>query len=203
MFEEIGVKQDQQSGCYSARFAPHMDCLKWVIRDSYLPHGSHGLKSVTKSKLGYNPKELDPELMVEYAAKKPKELASYSVSDAVSTFYLYQKYIHPFIFSLCTIIPMEPDDVLRKGSGTLCEALLMTQAFKGNIIMPNKYTQKKNNFYKGHLIEDETYVGGHVEALAEGVYRNDLKLNFRLDKEWIQSVTHPFISTRLALFSLN
>jgi hypothetical protein len=27
------------------------------------------------------------------------------------------KYVHPFIFSLCTIIPMNPDDVLRKGSG--------------------------------------------------------------------------------------
>ena len=48
------------------------------------------------------------------------------------------KYVHPFIFALCTIIPMEPDEVLRKGSGTLCEALLMVQAFHGNIIFPNK-----------------------------------------------------------------
>ncbi len=48
------------------------------------------------------------------------------------------KYVHPFIFALCTIIPMEPDEVLRKGSGTLCEALLMVQAFHGNIVFPNK-----------------------------------------------------------------
>ena len=34
------------------------------------------------------------------------------------------RYVHPFIFSLCNIIPMTPDDVLRKGSGTLCEVLL-------------------------------------------------------------------------------
>jgi DNA polymerase epsilon subunit 1 len=65
-------------------------------------------------------------------------LANYSVSDAVATYYLYMKYVHPFIFALCTIIPMEPDEVLRKGSGTLCEALLMVQAFHGNIIFPNK-----------------------------------------------------------------
>ena len=39
-------------------------------------------------------------------------------------------YIHPFIFSLATVIPMPPDEVLRKGSGTLCEGLLMVQAFK-------------------------------------------------------------------------
>jgi hypothetical protein len=42
----------------------------------------------------------------------------------------YMTYIHPFIFSLSTIIPMPPDEVLRKGSGTLCEMLLMVQAYK-------------------------------------------------------------------------
>ena len=31
--------------------------------------------------------------------------------------------------------------VLRKGSGTLCEALLMVQAFHANIIYPNKQEQ--------------------------------------------------------------
>lgn len=40
-----------------------------------------------------------------------QELANYSVSDAVATYYLYMKYVHPFIFALCTIIPMEPDEV--------------------------------------------------------------------------------------------
>lgn len=54
-------------------------------------------------------------------------MASYSVSDAVATYYLYMTYVHPFIFSLATIIPMPPDEVLRKGSGTLCEMLLMVQ----------------------------------------------------------------------------
>lgn len=33
------------------------------------------------------------------------------MSDAVATYYLYMKYVHPFIFALCTIIPMEPDEV--------------------------------------------------------------------------------------------
>ena len=72
------------------------------------------------------------------ACEDPQGLSNYSVSDAVATYYLYMKYVHPFIFALCTIIPMEPDEVLRKGSGTLCEALLMVQAFHGNIIFPNK-----------------------------------------------------------------
>lgn len=39
---------------------------RWVKRDSYLPQGSHGLKAVTVAKLGYNPIELDPELMTPW-----------------------------------------------------------------------------------------------------------------------------------------
>jgi len=64
--------------------------------------------------------------------EQPQTLAQYSVSDAVATYYLYMKYVHPFIFSLCNIIPLCPDEVLRKGSGTLCETLLMVRRFKSN-----------------------------------------------------------------------
>ena len=49
------------------------------------------------------------------ASEQPQELSNYSVSDAVATYYLYMKYVHPFCYALCTIIPMEPDEVLRKG----------------------------------------------------------------------------------------
>jgi DNA polymerase epsilon subunit 1 len=49
--------------------------------------------------------------MLDMAKNQPQVLANYSVSDAVSTYYLYQKYVHPFIFALCTIIPLGPDDV--------------------------------------------------------------------------------------------
>lgn len=62
--------------------------------------------------------EVDPEDMVRYASERPTEMAAYSVSDAVATYYLYQTYVHMFVFSLCTIIPMGPDDVLRKASET-------------------------------------------------------------------------------------
>ena len=32
----------------------------------------------------------------------------------------------------------------------------------------------------GHLLDSETYVGGHVEALESGVFRSDLPLRFRM-----------------------
>ena len=80
-------------------------------RDSYLPVGSQNLKAVAKAKLCYDPVELDPEEMCRLASEQPQVLSNYSVSDAVATYYLYMKYVHPFIFALCTIIPMEPDEV--------------------------------------------------------------------------------------------
>lgn len=96
---------------------------------------------MTKTKLGYNPIEVDPEDMVRFAAEEPQTMAAYSVSDAVATYYLYMQYIHPFIFSLSTVIPMPPDEVLRKGSGTLCEMLLMVQAFKVRESSPLKFAR--------------------------------------------------------------
>lgn len=180
MFEEIGFAPDSD-GEYKSSYCSHMDCFRWVKRDSYLPQGSQGLKAVTQAKLGYNPIELDPELMTPYAFEKPQQLSEYSVSDAVATYYLYMKYVHPFIFSLCTIIPLNPDETLRKGTGTLCEMLLMVQAYDGNIMLPNKYTDPIERFYDGHLLESETYVGGHVESLEAGVFRSDIPSDFKVD----------------------
>ena len=58
--------------------------------------------------------EIDPEDMLQKAHDEPSVMASYSVSDAVATYYLYTTYVHNFIFSLSTIIPMVSEDVLRK-----------------------------------------------------------------------------------------
>lgn len=135
---------------------------------------------MTKYKLGYDPVEVDPEDMVRFAQEKPVHMATYSVSDAVATYYLYELYVHLFIFSLCTIIPMGPEDVLRKGSGTLCETLLVTQACNKDIICPNKQVDPAAKFHDGHLLESETYIGGKVECLESGVFRSDIEYEFNL-----------------------
>ncbi|GJT52945.1 DNA polymerase epsilon catalytic subunit, partial [Tanacetum coccineum] len=179
--QELGFQCDTIQGECRAKFACHLDCFAWVKRDSYLPQGSHGLKAVTKAKLGYDPLEVNPEDMVRFAMEKPQTMASYLVSDAVSTYYMYMTYVHPFIFSLATIIPMPPDEVLRKGSGTLCEMLLMVQAYTANVICPNKHQAEPEKFHNGHLLESETYIGGHVECLETCVYRSDLPTSFKLD----------------------
>ncbi|CAF4476522.1 unnamed protein product, partial [Rotaria sp. Silwood2] len=100
--------------CYLSRPCVYMDCIKWIKHDNYLPVGSHRPKAVTKAKLRYNPIEIDPEDICRLAVEQPQTLSNYSVSDAVATYYLYMKYVHTFIFSLGTIIPMRSDEVLRK-----------------------------------------------------------------------------------------
>ncbi|XP_060536886.1 DNA polymerase epsilon catalytic subunit 1 [Cylas formicarius] len=180
MKKEIGFSRNRE-GVFCSRPAMHMDCLCWVKRDSYLPVGAQNLKAVAKAKLRYDPVELDPEEMCPLAVSDPQVLSNYSVSDAVATYYLYMQYVHPFIFALCTIIPCEPDEVLRKGSGTLCEALLMVEAFHANIIFPNKEETILNKLtHDGHVLQQETYVGGHVEALESGVFRADIPYRFRI-----------------------
>ncbi|KAJ3500777.1 hypothetical protein NLJ89_g9640 [Agrocybe chaxingu] len=187
MFLETGFTKDSEDE-YKSRCCVHMDCFRWVKRDSYLPQGSQGLKAVTTAKLGYNPIELDPELMTPYAMEQPQVLAQYSVSDAVATYYLYMKYVHPFIFSLCNIIPLKPDEVLRKGTGTLCETLLMVEAYRAHIIMPNRHEETHGNMYNGHLLASETYVGGHVEALEAGVFRSDIPTDFKIVPSAVQQL---------------
>ncbi|KAJ2357938.1 DNA polymerase epsilon catalytic subunit [Coemansia sp. RSA 2618] len=187
MSAEIGWYRDENDE-YKSRTCVHMDCFRWVKRDSYLPVGSQGLKAVTTAKLGYNPMEIDPEDMTRFAAEQPQTLAQYSVSDAVATYYLYMKYVHPFIFSLCNIIPLNPDEVLRKGSGTLCETLLMVEAFNANVAIPNKHADPHERIWDGHLVETETYVGGHVEALEAGVFRSDINMHFRVDPAGAQQL---------------
>jgi len=180
MEKEIGFGKNRE-GIFVSRPAAHMDAYCWVKRDSYLPVGAQGLKAAAKAKLRYDPVEMDMEDMCRMANEQPQDLANYSVSDAVATYYLYMKYVHPFCYALCTIIPMEPDEVLRKGSGTLCEALLCVEAFNANIVFPNKQESELNKMTEdGHVLESETYVGGHVEAIESGVFRADIPCRFRL-----------------------
>ena len=42
--------------------------------------------------------EILPEEMMAAASQRPHELARYSASDAVCTYFLYMNYVHPFLF---------------------------------------------------------------------------------------------------------
>ena len=96
--------------------------------------------------------------------------------------------IHDFIFALFSIIPNNPDEVLRAGSNTLCEDLLMTQAFKKHIIFSSKQISEFENFHNSNLIYTETYSGEHAKCLNVGIIRDDIKTQFSLDPNIYQEL---------------
>jgi len=60
----------------------------------------------------------------------------------------------------------------------------MVEAFHARIIFPNKQESELNKMTSdGHVLDQETYVGGHVEALESGVFRADIPCRFRLVNE--------------------
>lgn len=173
---------------YESPFIMHLDCYKWVKRDSYLPMNNQGLKDAARIKLGYFPDEIDPEDMVRFAKEDPQRLASYSVSDAVATYYLYIKYVHPHVFSISSIIPLPTVQILCRGSGTLCEALLFSESIGYNLLVPPKKRLGGLEFYNGHIVENLTYIGGHVESLRAGIFRADFDHNFNISGEAIDLI---------------
>ncbi|ELA42787.1 uncharacterized protein VICG_00102 [Vittaforma corneae ATCC 50505] len=186
LFNSIQFKEVNEY--FDCPFIIHLDCYKWVKRDSYLPMNNQGLKDVARIKLGYFPDEIDPEDMFRLASEDPQRLASYSVSDAVATYYLYLKYVHSHIFSVCSLIPLPPVQVLCKGAGTLCESLLLAESVSYKILVPLKKRTDGLEYYKGRLIENLTYVGGHVESLRAGIYRSDFYQEFNIDDQVVELI---------------
>lgn len=59
----------------------------------------------------------------------------------------------------------------------------MVEAFHNNIIFPNKQISEEHTITAdGHLLDSETYIGGHVEALESGVFKADIPCRFNLEK---------------------
>lgn len=64
----------------------------------------------------------------------------------------------------------------------------MAEAYARNIIFPNKQIEDFQKFYRGHLLESQTYTGGKVECLRSGIYRADFKTDFTLSPKAFQSL---------------
>ena len=55
----------------------------------------------------------------------------------------------------------------------------MVEAFHANVIYPNKQeTPLRAWTDDNHLLDSETYVGGHVEALESGIFRANLPYRY-------------------------
>ncbi|CRK41237.1 hypothetical protein BN1708_016869, partial [Verticillium longisporum] len=52
----------------------------------------------------------------------------------------------------------------------------------------------KEAFWDGHLLDSETYVGGHVESIEAGVFRADIPVNFAVDPTAVDELLHDLDS---------
>jgi len=66
--------------------------------------------------------------------------------------------------------------------------LSQVEAYRGNVIMPNRHEELHGTMFEGHLVASETYVGGHVEALEAGVFRSDIPSSFKIVPSAVQQV---------------
>lgn len=72
----------------------------------------------------------------------------------------------------------------------------MVEAFHANIVFPNKQETELNKLTRdGHVLHQETYVGGHVEALESGVFRADIPCRFRLVPEAVDRLVEQLPRT--------
>lgn len=58
--------------------------------------------------------------------------------------------------------------------------------------MPNRHAESHGTMFEGHLLESETYVGGHVEALEAGIFRSDIETDFKIIPTACQKVKSTF-----------
>ena len=75
------------------------------------------------------------------------------------------------------------------------------QAFKANVICPNKHQADLEKFYNNRLLESETYIGGHVECLETGVFRSDLPTKFQLEPSAYEVTHYSFYGVGFILWS--
>ena len=66
--------------------------------------------------------------------------------------------------------------------------MVFVRSYRDSIVMPNKHKQVHTKLHEGHLLDTETYVGGHVEALESGVFRNDIPCRFRIVPDAMQKL---------------
>ncbi|KAL1544573.1 DNA-directed DNA polymerase [Salvia divinorum] len=145
MNEELGFRIDKHKGECHAKFACHLDCFAWVKRDSHQPKRKQGLKSVANVLLGFDPVQDIAKDVVCFARHSPHRMTSYYVSNVVSTYYLYMTHLS-------------------------LKDLLIIQAYRANVIYPNKQQSDPEIFHPSQLLLSKPYIGGNVECLENSFY---------------------------------
>ncbi|MEO2116793.1 MAG: DNA polymerase domain-containing protein [Methanocaldococcus sp.] len=131
------------------------------------------LEDVVYNLFGIEKLKIPHTKIVEYWANNDEILIEYSLQDAKYT-YKVGNYFFPLEVMFSRIVNQTPFEITRMSSGQMVEYLLMKNAFKENMVVPNKPDEEE---YKRRLLT--TYEGGYVKEPEKGMYEDIISMDFR------------------------
>jgi DNA polymerase I len=171
--EEIKSERRGMDTGVKVKGRPHVD-LYPVCRQAFnLPR--YQLEDVYAHLSGHEKPDIDTGRMKDYweSDEKFKELAEYSLSDAVSTLEIAQAVL-PLQYELCRVIREPIYENSRMSSSQRVERLLMNWAFEKNILVPNRPSDEES----GERYQ-EPFEGAYVVEPLKGIHDNIVLFDFR------------------------
>ena len=171
--EEIKSERRGMDTGVKVKGRPHVDLYPVCRQVFNLPR--YQLEDVYVRVFGKEKLDIDTGRMREYweDEHKFKELAEYSLSDAVSTLGIASAVL-PLQYELCRVIREPIYENSRMSSSQRVERLLMNWAFEKNILVPNRPSDEESN---GRY--QEPYEGAYVLEPIKGIHDNIVLFDFR------------------------
>ncbi|ACX71955.1 DNA-directed DNA polymerase [Methanocaldococcus vulcanius M7] len=169
--EELKIKR---GGMEFRSYIPgrvHIDL--YPISRRLLKLTKYTLEDVVYNLFGIEKLKIPHTKIVDYWANNDKILIEYSLQDAKYT-HKIGKYFFPLEVMFSRIVNQTPFEITRMSSGQMVEYLLMKNAFKENMIVPNKPDEKE---YRKRLLT--SYEGGYVKEPEKGMFEDIISMDFR------------------------
>ncbi len=169
--EEVKIKR---GGMEYRSYIPgrvHIDL--YPISRRLLKLTKYTLEDVVYNLFGIKKLKISHKDIANYWINNDKTLIEYSLQDAKYT-YKVGNYFFPLEVMFSRIVNQTPFEITRMTSGQMVEYLLMKNAFKENMIVPNKPDDEE---YKRRLLT--TYEGGYVKEPEKGIFEDIILMDFR------------------------
>ena len=169
--EELKIKR---GGMEYRSYIPgrvHIDL--YPISRRLLKLTKYTLEDVVYNLFGIEKLKIPHTKIVEYWANNDEILIEYSLQDAKYT-YKIGNYFFPLEVMFSRIVNQTLFEITRMTSGQMVEYLLMKNAFKENMIVPNKPDEEE---YRRRV--STTYEGGYVKEPEKGMFEDIISMDFR------------------------
>ena len=169
--EELKIKR---GGIEYRSYIPgriHIDL--YPISRRLLKLTKYTLEDVVYNLFGIEKLKIHHTKIVDYWINNDELLIEYSLQDAKYT-YKVGNYFFPLEVMFSRIVNQTPFEITRMSSGQMVEYLLMKNAFKENMVVPNKPDEEE---YKRRLLT--TYEGGYVKEPEKGIFEDIVSMDFR------------------------